>query len=76
MTYIVVYGRLAQYGTTRVLFASTYTAKQLITIYYSLILSILQNGAHQGQLAHPFIHVTGITEAEMIRGKVKGQCKP
>ena len=26
----------SKYGTTRVLFASTYTAKQLKTIYYSL----------------------------------------
>ena len=27
----------SKYGTTRVLFASTYTAKQMKTIYYSLI---------------------------------------
>ena len=28
----------SKYGTTHVLFASTYTAKQLKTMYYSLIL--------------------------------------
>ena len=27
----------SKYGTTRVLFASTYTAKQMKTMYYSLI---------------------------------------
>ena len=27
----------SKYGTTRVLFASTYTAKQMKTLYYSLI---------------------------------------
>ena len=40
---IVVYGRQAtmhdsKYGTTRVLFASTYTAKQMETMNYSLII--------------------------------------
>ena len=40
---IVVYGRQAtihdsKYGTIRVLFASTYTAKQMKTMYYSLII--------------------------------------
>ena len=30
----------SKYGTTRVLFASTYTAKQMKTMYYSLILYI------------------------------------
>ena len=46
--FIVVYGPLSKYGTTRVLSASTYTAKQLKTIYYSLICySILSyNFAH------------------------------
>ena len=37
--FIVVYGPQihdSKYSTTRVLFASTYTAKQLKTIYYSL----------------------------------------
>ena len=28
---------LSNYGTNRVLFASTYTAKQLVTMYYSLL---------------------------------------
>ena len=32
----------SKYGTIRVLFASTYTAKQLKTIYYSLIIPIAQ----------------------------------
>ena len=41
---IVVYGRQAtihdsKYGTTRVLFAGTYTAKQMKTMYYSLNVS-------------------------------------
>ena len=41
--------RCTKYSTTRVLFASTYTAKQLKTIYYSLT---------QGLITHPYIYTT------------------